>query len=117
MANASRFNLNMFSNFHQMSSQENCRLLVLAPGNDRNIPIRRNRHIKHDRATTDLAILDVLLLWQGVVDQDGDGLAAIGASNRLFVELRHRHVYRKSVALFHQHSPQAASQAMYLPIA
>ena len=51
-------------------------LLILAPGEHRELPCRGGRHIEHDRAATDLAVFDVLLLWQGVVDQDGDGLGA-----------------------------------------
>ena len=99
MANASRLSLNMFSSYQQAQPRELpqevsdskgiCRLLVLAPRKGDDIPIRGNRHIKYDRAAANLAVLDILLLWQGVVDQDGDGLTTVRASDCLFVEFRH----------------------------
>ncbi len=64
-------------------------ILVLAPDADNNIPVNINRHIQNDGSATDLAVLNVALLGNRIVDQDGDGLTAVRATDCLLCNFGH----------------------------
>ena len=46
-------------------------------------------YIEVDWATTDLTILNVVLMWNGGINQHVDGLSTIGALNIFLFQLMH----------------------------
>ena len=54
-----------------------------------NVPIHINRHIQHDGPATNLAVLNVILFRQRIIDQYRYRLAAIRAADLFFRNLRH----------------------------
>jgi hypothetical protein len=55
-------------------------LLFIFVGNDHAyITLVINRYIEVDRAAADLAVFDIILFWNGAIDEDVDAFAAVGA--------------------------------------
>ena len=68
---------------------------VLTFGKDANLFIFIDDNIKDHRLTAHLTIFGIGLFGKGAVDQDRDGLAAVGTGNGVFLKQVHDDVCRE----------------------
>jgi hypothetical protein len=64
-------------------------LIVLAPGPDDKLPVGIDHYIQNDRPAADLAIFNVALLGNGIVNQYRDFLTTVRTTDRVLGEFRH----------------------------
>ena len=68
------------------------RLFAIARRSQLHLAVGANGHAEVNGPTADLAVLYVILLGNGTVDQDVNRLAAIRTVNRSVLQFSHRHV-------------------------